>query len=97
MGAIVLLYPRGIPGQGRGMGRAIRTDRYRLVEWTVPAKEFSGCELYDLETDPGENVNFATQPEHATLADERVAALLAGKTIRKAIVVPGRLVNFVAG
>lgn len=35
--------------------------------------------------------------EAAALADARVAELLAGKTIRKAIVIPGRLVNFVAG
>ncbi len=35
--------------------------------------------------------------EAAAKADPRIAELLAGKTIRKAIVVPGRLVNFVAG
>ena len=33
--------------------------------------------------------------EQAASADERVAKLLAGKTIVKAVVVPGRLVNFV--
>ncbi|MGZ6973225.1 MAG: leucine--tRNA ligase [Acidimicrobiia bacterium] len=35
--------------------------------------------------------------EAAARADERVAALLEGKTERKVIVVPGRLVNFVVG
>jgi leucyl-tRNA synthetase len=35
--------------------------------------------------------------EAAARADERVAALLDGVTVRKAIVVPGRLVNFVIG
>ncbi len=35
--------------------------------------------------------------EAAARADERVAALLDGKTVRKVIVVPGRLVNFVVG
>ena len=35
--------------------------------------------------------------EKAALADERIAGLLAGKTVRKVIVVPGRLVNIVAG
>jgi leucyl-tRNA synthetase len=35
--------------------------------------------------------------ERAALADERIAALLEGKTVRKVIVVPGRLVNIVAG
>jgi len=34
--------------------------------------------------------------EQAARADERIAALLEGKTVRKVIVVPGRLVNFVA-
>jgi leucyl-tRNA synthetase len=35
--------------------------------------------------------------EKAALADERIAGLLEGKTVRKVIVVPGRLVNIVAG
>ncbi|MHC4952756.1 MAG: leucine--tRNA ligase [Planctomycetota bacterium] len=34
--------------------------------------------------------------EEAARADERIAAMLGGKTVRKVIVVPGRLVNFVA-
>ncbi|PFX09022.1 Leucine--tRNA ligase [Nocardia farcinica] len=34
--------------------------------------------------------------EAAALADEKIAALLAGATPRKLIVVPGRLVNIVA-
>ncbi|MET0342952.1 MAG: leucine--tRNA ligase [Polyangiales bacterium] len=36
------------------------------------------------------------QLEKAALADEKVQALIAGKTIRKVIVVPGKLVNIVA-
>ena len=35
--------------------------------------------------------------EAAARADERVVALLEGRTVRKVIVVPGRLVNFVVG
>jgi leucyl-tRNA synthetase len=35
--------------------------------------------------------------EAAARADERVAALLVGMTVRKVIVVTGRLVNFVVG
>jgi leucyl-tRNA synthetase len=35
--------------------------------------------------------------EAAARADEKVAAALAGKTVRKVVVVPGRLVNFVVG
>ena len=34
--------------------------------------------------------------EQAARADERIANLLEGKTVRKVIVVPGRLINFVA-
>jgi leucyl-tRNA synthetase len=37
------------------------------------------------------------QLEAAARGDERIAALLEGKTIRKVVVVPGKLVNFVAG
>ena len=33
--------------------------------------------------------------EAAARSDERIVALLAGKTIRKTIVVPGKMVNFV--
>ena len=33
--------------------------------------------------------------EAAARADDRIAAQLAGKTVRKVVVVPGRLINFV--
>jgi leucyl-tRNA synthetase len=35
--------------------------------------------------------------EAAARADDRIAALLEGRTVRKVVVVPGRLVNFVVG
>jgi len=35
--------------------------------------------------------------EAAARADDKVAALLEGVTVRKVIAVPGRLVNFVVG
>ncbi len=38
----------------------------------------------------------AAQIEQAALADEKVKAALAGKTIRKVVVVPGKIVNIVA-
>jgi leucyl-tRNA synthetase len=34
--------------------------------------------------------------ESAALADDRIVKLLEGKTVRKVVVVPGRLVNIVA-
>jgi leucyl-tRNA synthetase len=35
--------------------------------------------------------------EAAARADEKVAAALSGRTVRKVVVVPGRIVNFVVG
>jgi iduronate 2-sulfatase len=50
-------YPRG-----ERMGRAIRTERYRLVEWKTPGAAASTAEfeLYDYQTDPGESKNLAS-------------------------------------
>lgn len=51
------------------MGYAIRTDRYRYVEWYMWDKtanrklEYLDCELYDHLTDPFENMNIADVPE----------------------------------
>lgn len=64
-------YPRG-----ERMGRAVRTARYRLVEWKVPgaAASTADLELYDYETDPLETKNLApAQPEVVA----RMRALLA--------------------
>ncbi|MCC6234211.1 MAG: sulfatase [Verrucomicrobiales bacterium] len=64
-------YPRG-----DRMGRAIRTERHRLVEWKVPGApaESAAWELYDFETDPQERRNLASeQPEVV----QRLRAILA--------------------
>ncbi len=65
------VYPRG-----ERIGRAVRTTRYRLVEWKVPgrAADTADLELYDYETDPLETKNLATeQPDVVS----RLRALLA--------------------
>lgn len=58
--SIIHVYPRN-----QLLGRAIRTDRYRMVEWKQPGKsEIAGMELYDYQTDPLETKNLAEeQPE----------------------------------
>ncbi|MCW1926520.1 sulfatase [Luteolibacter arcticus] len=50
-------FPRG---EGR-IGRAIRTERYRLVEWKRPGtpSDDADFELYDYESDPAESENLA--------------------------------------
>jgi iduronate 2-sulfatase len=50
-------FPRG---EGR-IGRAIRTERYRLIEWKKPGtpSDDADFELYDYESDPTETENLA--------------------------------------
>lgn len=64
-------YPRSSVKTGAGIGHAMRTQRYRLVEWWFPEKGLREYELYDHMTDPEENVNLAKRPDQA----ERVARL----------------------
>ena len=47
-------YPRG-----KVMGRAIRTARYRYVEWKIPNTDKAEHELYDYQLDPTETQNLA--------------------------------------
>jgi iduronate 2-sulfatase len=61
-------YPRNRGGgpAGEVLGRAVRTARYRLVEWKKigAAPETADLELYDYVSDPGETKNIASeQPE----------------------------------
>src|SRR6185503_11689747 len=59
--AIFHSYPRSPREKGPIIGRAVRTSRYRLVEWKKPGApaDSADLELYDYETDPGETRNLA--------------------------------------
>lgn len=76
--AVFHVYPRTIPGHGRALGRAIRTERYRLVEWKAEKDDFTEYELYDLQTDPDENESIAAEPQYADVVKELTARLHRG-------------------
>jgi iduronate 2-sulfatase len=74
--------------QGKGkngtMGWAIRTPRYRYIEWRsadfsadMPAfgNRVQATELYDYQTDPLEHENLADKSEYAAVLDEQQALL----------------------
>jgi arylsulfatase A-like enzyme len=61
------------------MGYTMRTDQYRLVLWVDyrdPQTEPLGAELYDLKTDPNENINLAKRPEYAKLLGKLTSRLM---------------------
>jgi arylsulfatase A-like enzyme len=61
------------------MGYAMRTDKYRYVEWRDrQSGEVKATELYDHQADPDESVNVAKKPENAKLVEELAAQLKAG-------------------
>jgi iduronate 2-sulfatase len=56
-------YPRNRGAAGDVLGRAIRTARYRLVEWKQigASPETAEWELYDYQADPEETTNVARE------------------------------------
>lgn len=82
--AVIHVYPRG-----QRIGRAVRTDRYRLVEWKEPGAPADAAilELYDYETDPDETKNLANEkPEIAA----KLRAILAKQPEAKVQIHPGK-------
>ena len=61
--AVFHVYPRSPRGMGELLGRAVRTERYRLVEWKKPAADPTTAilELYDYQEDPEETKNLAVE------------------------------------
>lgn len=75
--SIIHVYPRG-----QRLGRAIRTSRYRLVEWKKfgDSSEPAEFELYDYQTDPSETKNLAAErPEVVAELQKLLAAHPAAK------------------
>jgi iduronate 2-sulfatase len=71
-------YPRGGKETGPLMGYAVRTERYRYVEWRKRGTtDVVARELYDHEKDPNEDANVAADPAHKAVI-ERHAKVLAG-------------------
>ena len=64
--------------KGGHLGTAMRTDRYRYVEWKNKRGEIVARELYDHQTDPQENENVADKPEHAKVIVKLSAQLKGG-------------------
>ena len=55
-------------------GYAVRTDRWRYIEW---AGGNEGAQLYDMDQDPGETTNLATDARHAATVSDLRARLAA--------------------
>ncbi|MGV3515897.1 sulfatase [Luteitalea sp.] len=55
-------------------GYAVRTDRWRYMEWAAGAE---GRQLYDLAADPAETRNLADEPAHAAVVADLSARLAA--------------------
>jgi iduronate 2-sulfatase len=73
-------YPRGGgKGVGRLMGYAIRTQRYRYVEWRKrDGAEVVARELYDHQNDPEEDRNVAGAAGNRKVVEELAKKLAAG-------------------
>jgi arylsulfatase A-like enzyme len=73
-----------LPAVGNGLGRSVRTRRYRYSEWrgdkSLPGTRSKpvAVELYDLQADPWEQVNLADDGDLARLRTQMAELLAAG-------------------
>ena len=58
--------------KGGFMGRSVRTERFRYIEWDEGRQ---GSQLYDMDKDPQELTNLADDPAHASVVKELSALL----------------------
>lgn len=66
-------------GHGEIMGYAVRTDRFRYIEWREwESQRVVARELYDHDADPLECRNVAAQAQHAEAVDELARLLSDG-------------------
>lgn len=74
--AVFHAYPRNRRPDGQIIGRAVRTERYRLVEWKKPgaAADTADLELYDYATDAFETKNLAREKRQVVEALRRMLA-----------------------
>ncbi len=76
--------PKNSPDGKRYMGNSMVTSRYHYVEWypwddaTKTGGDIVAIELYDLDSDPEENINIAGQADQASIVRELSAQLEAG-------------------
>ncbi len=73
-------------GRGKRRGYAMKTDRYRYVEWldTKNGNAVVDRELYDHQNDPKETKNIAKDPAQAKVVEELSEYLNQGKGWKKA-------------
>lgn len=76
--AVFHVYPRNRRGDGPILGRAVRTERYRLVEWKKPGAPAvtAEFELYDYQADSQETKNLALEQPAVV---QKLEALLAAQ------------------
>ena len=76
--AVFHAFPRAPKGAGQLIGRAVRTARYRLVEWKkagAPA-DTAVLELYDYQDDPDETKNLVKEKPEVVA---RLRTILSGQ------------------
>ena len=59
-------YARSFYYRSHALGKTIRTERYRIVQWATENDSTVALELYDHELDPNENINMAAEQKVTT-------------------------------